>query len=140
MCTLPSSASAATASGGRRRLMVTSGGMLLVAMTGVAGRPALAHARLERSDPAAGEAVSAAPEEVSLWFSECLEAALCRIEVFDAAGQRVDQGNVRVGTDAKRLTMRLLRPLGPGAYRVAWRVVSVDTHRIAGAFSFTVAP
>ena len=31
-----------------------------------------------------------------------------------------------------------LPPLGPGTYRVAWRVVSVDTHVTSGSFTFQV--
>jgi methionine-rich copper-binding protein CopC len=33
-----------------------------------------------------------------------------------------------------------LRSLAPGTYRVAWHVVSVDTHRTEGAYTFAVKP
>ena len=45
----------------------------------------------------------------------------------------VDPGN------DKQLVL-LLPPLTPGRYRVHWHVVSVDTHRTEGEYSFTVEP
>jgi hypothetical protein len=32
-----------------------------------------------------------------------------------------------------------LKPLGPGTYRVKWRVLSVDTHVTEGDFTFRVS-
>jgi hypothetical protein len=34
----------------------------------------------------------------------------------------------------------MVKPLMPGVYQVHWHVISVDTHRTEGNFSFTVAP
>ena len=31
-----------------------------------------------------------------------------------------------------------LRPLPPGTYKVNWHVLSVDTHKTEGSYSFTV--
>jgi copper resistance protein C len=31
-----------------------------------------------------------------------------------------------------------LKPLSPGTYRVRWHVLSVDTHRTEGSFTFHV--
>jgi methionine-rich copper-binding protein CopC len=31
-----------------------------------------------------------------------------------------------------------LKPLSPGTYKVIWRVLSVDTHRTQGDFTFRV--
>jgi len=33
-----------------------------------------------------------------------------------------------------------LPPLTPGHYKVSWHVVSVDTHRTEGSFSFDIQP
>ncbi len=42
---------------------------------------------------------------------------------------------------AKRTQLRVpLKSLSPGTYKVLWRVLSVDTHRSEGNFSFRVAP
>jgi methionine-rich copper-binding protein CopC len=32
----------------------------------------------------------------------------------------------------------VLPPLEPGVYKVEWRVMSADTHKVDGDFSFTV--
>ena len=41
--------------------------------------------------------------------------------------------------DDKQLVLAV-PPLGPGRYRVIWHVVSVDTHRTEGEYTFTVGP
>jgi methionine-rich copper-binding protein CopC len=33
-----------------------------------------------------------------------------------------------------------LKALPPGSYKVMWRVLSVDTHRTQGDFSFRIGP
>jgi methionine-rich copper-binding protein CopC len=64
-----------------------------------------------------------------------LEAAFSTVEVTDGSGARVDQGKAQVNGDNMRIG---LKPLKPGAYRVHWRVLSVDTHVTEGNFSFRV--
>lgn len=81
-----------------------------------------------------------APREVEIDFSETVEPAFCKIVVRNAAGARVDAGNVHVEAgDARRLVVGL-EPLPPGAYTVTWQAVSTDTHKTQGHFSFSVAP
>jgi methionine-rich copper-binding protein CopC len=98
---------------------------------------AYAHAYLDRAEPRVGSSVSAAPRALSLWFSQNLEPAFSTIEVRNAAGARVDQGRARVGASRNMLQIGL-KPLPPGAYKVYWRVLSVDTHTTEGSFSFQV--
>jgi methionine-rich copper-binding protein CopC len=50
---------------------------------------AAAHAFLDHASPRVGTAVSAAPREVTLWFTQKLEAAFSGVRVTNAAGQRV---------------------------------------------------
>jgi methionine-rich copper-binding protein CopC len=99
--------------------------------------PALAHAFLQRADPGAGAMLRAPPKRVALTFSEKLEPAFSGIAVTDAAGRNVEAGAPAIGGNAM---VAPLRPLPPGRYRVVWHVVSVDTHRTEGAYSFTVKP
>ena len=96
-----------------------------------------AHAFLDRADPRVGSTVTQAPHEVSLSFTQNLEAAFSDVEVTDAAGQRVDDGKPRINGNVMRVS---LRPVPPGTYRVKWHVLSVDTHPTEGAFSFEVRP
>jgi methionine-rich copper-binding protein CopC len=96
---------------------------------------AAAHAMLEHASPPVGSMVQQAPARLTLTFSEPLEAAFSSATVVNAAGKRVDSGARASGT-----TLQIsLRPLPSGTYRVNWRVLSVDTHRTEGSYSFTVS-
>ena len=101
--------------------------------------PAHAHAVLDHASPLVGSTVRAAPKTISLWFTQKLEAAFSAIEVRDAGGARVDAGKTQVGGDGTMLTVGL-KALSPGTYQVHWHVLSVDTHKTEGNFSFTVGP
>ncbi len=98
---------------------------------------ARAHGMLERANPGVGSTVRTAPREVSIWFTEKLEAAFSTMTVTNAAGERVDTGAARVSGKVMRVS---LRPIGAGTYQVKWRVLSVDTHTTEGAFHFHVRP
>ena len=95
---------------------------------------------LDRAMPPVGSSQSAAPREVVLTFTEDLEGAFSTIEVRNEAGAVVSSGKAQV--DAKQRTqLRVaLKALGPGTYKVIWRVLSVDTHRTQGDFTFHVGP
>src|SRR5258708_6820072 len=84
-----------------------------------------AHASLDHANPRVGNTVATAPREVTLWFTQKLEAAFSTITVTIAAGQRVDTGKTRVSGDQMTVS---LRPGGAGTYHVTWRVLSVDAH------------
>lgn len=101
----------------------------------LAAGEATAHAFLERAEPRVGNKVAAPPREVTLWFTEKLEAAFSTITVTNAAGQRVDTGKARVSGNQMSVSVR---PGGTGTYRVNWHVLSVDTHTTDGDFTFQV--
>jgi copper resistance protein C len=96
---------------------------------------ARAHAFLDHAEPRVGNTVATAPREVTLWFTQKLEPAFSTITVTNAAGQRVDTGKTRVSGNQMSVS---LRSGGAGTYRVNWRVLSVDTHRTDGNFTFQV--
>ncbi len=101
---------------------------------------AFAHAFLDHAVPAVGSTVRAPPAEVRVWFTEAVEPAFSSITVSDAAGHAVSQGKAqRDPANAAELRV-VVGTLPPGTYTVNWRVVSVDTHRTEGNFTFTVAP
>lgn len=100
---------------------------------------AQAHAHLDHAQPAVNS-VAAAPSEVSLWFTEAVEPAFSSIVVQDAKGKAVQSGKaVGPPDNSAQLTVKV-PPLPPGTYKVMWKVLSVDTHRTTGSFSFTVKP
>jgi len=102
---------------------------------------ACAHAFLKRSDPAVGGKVHSAPAEVRIWFTEAIEPAFSSIQVFDTAGKQLDKKDSHVDSTNHSLLHVSLSPLvGPGSYKVVWRVVSVDTHVTKGNFTFQVVP
>ena len=99
-----------------------------------------AHAFLDHAEPRVGSVVKVAPPELKLWFSEQIEPAFSSIKVLDAAGRRVDKGDVHVDPAERGMLRIALQPLPPGAYSVQWRAVSVDTHVTSGSFGFRVEP
>lgn len=102
-----------------------------------AATPALAHAFLQHAEPGAGATLRAPPNRVVLTFSEKLEPAFSGIAVTDSSDRNVEAAAPTIGGNAMAAQ---LRPLPLGRYRVVWHVVSVDTHRTEGAYSFTVRP
>jgi methionine-rich copper-binding protein CopC len=99
-----------------------------------------AHAFLDHAEPAVGSQIHSAPTEMRIWFTEKLEPALSRIQVFDAANSEVDKRNVHIDGSNPALLEVTLSPLPPGKYKVVWRVVSVDTHVTTGNFTFELTP
>jgi len=105
----------------------------------VAAAPgAWAHAFLDHASPAVGSALPAPPNAVTIWFTQNLEPAFSSMTVTNAAGERVDLGNVRVPPGGPDQLQVGLKPLPPGTYTVSWHVVSVDTHPTQGTFTFDI--
>jgi methionine-rich copper-binding protein CopC len=111
-----------------------------LAVVAGAATAAQAHAHLDHATPAVGSTVSPAPKEVVLWFSEKLEPAFSTVEVRDGKGVAVQAGKSHVDPKQSTQIRVPLKHLSPGTYKVLWRVLSVDTHRTQGSFSFTVGP
>lgn len=93
---------------------------------------------LDHASPKVGSSSPTAPREVVLWFTENLEPAFSQIEVRSENGSLVSSGKSHLGAGNELRVA--LKALGPGTYRVSWRVLSVDTHRTQGDFSFRVGP
>ena len=100
---------------------------------------AMSHAFLDHASPRVGNTVATAPNEVVLWFTQKLEPAFSSIEVHNEQGTSVTGSKATVVGD--RTQMRVpLKTLPKGTYKVLWHVLSVDTHRTQGDFSFRVGP
>ena len=104
-------------------------------MTVLSNVAAQAHAMLDHASPPVGNTVASAPREVSLTFTQNLEAGFSSVEVTDANGARVDQGKPQINGNTMRVG---LKTLPQGTYRVRWHVLSVDTHKTEGSFTFSV--
>jgi methionine-rich copper-binding protein CopC len=107
--------------------------LLLVALGAGAAR---AHAFLDHASPLVGSTVATAPHEVALTFTQNLEAAFSSVQITDGKGVRVEQGKPQISGNTMRVG---LKAAGPGRYQVHWHVLSVDTHKTEGNFSFTVS-
>lgn len=95
-----------------------------------------AHARLERSTPADGSTLQAAPAALEMRFSE--PARLTALWVQRDREPRQAVKDLPTSTD--RALRVALPTLVPGVYSVTWRVVSADGHITSGTVRFTIAP
>jgi hypothetical protein len=111
----------------------------LIIMFSLAGLSlAQAHAFLDHADPKVGSTVTGSPSVVKAWFTEELEPAFSKIQVFDATGKEIDKKDVKVDSADKSLMSVSLPSLPAGTYKVKWSAVAVDTHHTTGTFTFTV--
>jgi methionine-rich copper-binding protein CopC len=110
--------------------------ILVVVSTLLVPVTARAHAMLDHASPKVGSSSATAPHEVVLWFTENLEPAFSQIEVRSESGALVSSGKAHLGAGNELHVA--LKALVPGTYKVSWRVLSVDTHRTQGDFSFRV--
>jgi hypothetical protein len=111
-----------------------------IAAVGVATVPAFSHAFLNQAVPPVGGTVPASPKEIRLTFSEGVEPRFSGIDVASGDGRTIATGPAAVDPGNDKQLVLALPPLAPGRYRVRWHVVSVDTHRTEGEYSFVVEP
>ena len=115
--------------------------LALAALVAGLGLPATAsaHAVLEQTDPRRGAALETAPEQVSFAFNEPVEVSFGAVRVYDRAGERVDSGEIsrpQGGSDS--IAIDVEPGLEDGIYTATYRVLSADSHPVAGGFTFTV--
>jgi len=101
---------------------------------------ALAHATLDGSTPAVGSSVPPT-DSIRLRYTEGVEARFSSVTVSPDGGAPLPSAKAEVDpADNKVLMLHLTDMLAPGRYRVNWHIVSVDSHRTEGSFTFTVSP
>lgn len=117
------------------------GFLLVVAvMAAAVVRPesADAHATLVRAEPSPNAFLQTAPTDLTLVFSEPIDARISSVSVLDAAGQPLALGDTELFSDGLSLRVQLPK-LDPGIYNVLWTNLSrIDGHELRGAFPFTV--
>jgi copper resistance protein C len=111
-----------------------------LALSGLSAAAAYAHAHLDHAMPAPNSVQATAPKEVTIWFTEALEAKFSTIEVRDAKGTAMQASPAALVPGNTAQLRAPLKELPPGTYKVLWQVLSVDTHRSKGEFSFKVGP
>src|SRR6476646_5757053 len=108
--------------------------MTVVGMTPTA---ALSHTFLNEAAPIVGGTVPTSPKEIRLTFTEAIEPRFSGIDLTTADGRAIATGAAAVDPGNDKQLVLMVPPLTPGRYRVHWHVVSVDTHRTEGEYSFT---
>ncbi len=113
-----------------RRLALT----ILVAVSALAARPAIAHAILMTSDPAAGATVRPGPAHIVLHFNSRIDQARSRLELRAAGLAPAVLPMDPSGADA----LAADATLAPGTYTLRWQVLAVDGHITRGDVPLTV--
>lgn len=105
---------------------------------------AQAHPRLAAALPAA-DAEVAAPTKIQLVFTEALVAQFSGIDLTMTEMPGMKMGPMKMNgvkatlaPDGKTLVATFAKPLSAGTYKVDYHVVSADTHRIQGGYTFKV--
>ena len=120
----------------RRRALAVAAALLACAL---APASAFAHAQLESTSPERGALVAKEPGAISFTFDEPVSGTDGAVRVFDAKGDRVDDGAAyHPGGAGKTFAVHLKSGLPKGTYTATYRVVSADTHIVTGGFVFSV--
>jgi copper resistance protein C len=118
-----------------RTLTVTAAMALTALFVVLGGGPAAAHTGLQSSTPADGEALTTAPDAVTLTFATAVASQFAQVAVTGPDGQSVTTGEATV---EGAVVQQPVNPNGDGSYVVAYRVVSDDGHPVSGEVSFTL--
>ena len=120
------------------RHKISIGTLALVAVSLFAAS-ANAHPTLKSASPPANVSSTGSPTEIKLSFSEGVIAKFSGLELKDESGRTIATDMaVTDPKDKKQLVVRIPAPLAKGRYTVNWHVVSEDTHRVEGQYSFRI--
>ena len=117
-------------------LLATVATLGSLALSGIAE----AHSRPVRFDPAPGSVLSAAPSNITGWFtSDIRSAEESFIQVLDTDGTNVASGDVQLSTDRLQMSVALQPGLGDGRYVVYWSTFDdADGEVFTGCYAFFV--
>jgi methionine-rich copper-binding protein CopC len=115
----------------RKALVLALGAVALIA---VSTQLASAHSRPIRFDPAPGAVLSAAPGQVTGWFTSDIrrDPNWSFLRVSGPDGQRVDTGETALSSDRRQMSATLRPGLGPGRYIATWRTFDDEDGEIFG--------
>jgi copper transport protein len=130
---------AVTTVGAGRRIAVGAlvlGALVILGQLVLAG-PASAHAELLSTSPRNGQRLATPPTQVTLTFSEKVGIVSGGLRLIDTdTGDDVETPQARSVGDT--VVWPMPADLPDGRYLVNWRMISADSHPVAGAFSFGV--
>jgi copper transport protein len=101
---------------------------------------AQAHASVVSTSPTDGSRLRSAPQQVSVTFDEPVTlGSLGYLRVTDQTGRRVDTGAAgHPGGNGAKIEVGLRAGLGNGTYTASFRIISADSHPVAGIVRFVV--
>lgn len=108
--------------------------MTLIVLAAGAAQTVFAHAELSGSTPANCAMLEAAPENVTLNFSEPVRLTALSVQKDGAAKQSIGP----LSAEALEQFVVAAPALEDGHYMVSWRALSQDTHVMSGEFMFAV--
>ena len=113
-------------------------GLVLGLLASVAGpaSPASAHAVLIGTSPGMGSTLQDGPNQIVLTFTEGIEPIAGRNQVIAPDGSREDLDEARAA--GSQLIIPLSASGKRGTYLVTFRVLSADSHPVAGSFTYSV--
>lgn len=122
-------------------MRLTTRGLALLLLSALVGSgvgvlPASAHSRLLSISPKDGASLPAPPTEIVLTFNEDVNPQFVTVRVTD--GEGADVVGQDATADGPRVTLPVTDPISAGTYKVTYRVVSADSHPIAGSTTFSV--
>jgi copper transport protein len=98
--------------------------------------PAGAHAALVRTSPLQNLTVQNPPYEIVITFSERVLPVKDKIRVTGPDGKRVDKSEPQITGNDLHIPVRVDVPRG--TYLVSYRVISADSHPVAGGYTYSV--
>ncbi len=114
---------------------------VLLGLALLSAQSASAHATVAGSNPVDGSRLTTAPKTVEIDFDQAVSIGtnVGYLHVIDQSGKRVDTGSTEhPGGDASKIEVALSSGLGDGTYTASFRIISADSHPVAGAIRFVV--
>lgn len=122
----------------RRWIVAVAALVGAIGALGVASGTAFAHAELTSSSPANQAILAEKPSEILLTFSETVDPVGDSIRLVDAEGNPAPLGPIDQSQGDTTLRAPVPATIADGTYIVGWQAISADSHKIRGAFTFSV--
>lgn len=109
------------------------------ALTLMCSSQAQAHAHLKTQYPAANATITAAPQALTLTFSEGIEPGFSALTLTGPDNIAIPTGAIKIDpANPLQIIVPIEKTLTAGVYQVQWHVVSVDSHKTQGSYQFSV--
>jgi copper resistance protein C len=112
--------------------------LVIIGLTVLQVHDVWAHASLVKSDPPRRSTLAESPSKVQLWFNEEIETAYAAVSVVDVNDKVVSQATPEKVADDPKSIILALPELVAGAYKVQFRVLSIDGHVVDSSYSFRI--